>query len=153
MFFPVTGPENAVIRLMGLTLDISERTQLEHERRVQSDLLKCILDTLPDGLAVKEANSTYTLANSSFCRFLNKREEDIIGKTDIDLFPRRSAEKYLEIEAEVVQSGRKHSVVEEISGAQGKQRLHITKVPIYDETTRKKTKILVSLCKLPEERK
>ncbi|MDX2480448.1 MAG: chemotaxis protein CheB, partial [Desulfuromusa sp.] len=110
LFFPITGPENAVIRLMGLTLDISERTQLEHERRVQSDLLKCILDTLPDGLAVKEANSTYTLANSSFCRFLNKREEDIIGKTDIDLFPRRSAEKYLEIEADVVQSGRKHSV-------------------------------------------
>ena len=151
LFFPITSPENAVVRLMGLTLDISGRNKLEHERQAQSEFLKCILDTLPEALAVKDANSTYTLANSSFCHFLNKREEEIIGKTEVDLFPRHSAEKYLKIEAEIVRSGREHSVVEEIRGAQDKQRLRITKVPIYDESTGKKTKILVSLCKLLEE--
>lgn len=140
LFFPITTSENTVMRLMGLTLDISERNKLEHERQVQSDFLKRILDTLPDALAVKNANSTYTLVNDSFCQFLNKRDDEIIGKTDVDLFPRRSAEKYLKIEAEVVRSGREHSVVEEISGAQEKHRLRITKVPIYDETTRKKRK-------------
>ncbi len=131
--------------------DITERQQAEHARQVLSVLLKRILDTLPEALAVKRANSTYTLANTAFCHFLDKREEEIIDKTDFDLFPRRSAEKYLKIETEVVQSGREHSVDEEISGARGTQRLRITKVPIYDDTTRQDTLILVSMNKLPKD--
>ena len=37
LFVPITSPENAVIRLMGLTLDITERKQLEHARGLKSD--------------------------------------------------------------------------------------------------------------------
>ncbi len=130
--------------------DITDRQKAENERQMLSVMLKRILDTLPEALAVKRASSAYTLANAAFCDFLGKQEEDIVDKTDFDLFPRHSAEKYLNIESEVVQSGREHSVDEEISGAHGKQLLRITKVPIYDETTGQNTIILVSLNKLPE---
>jgi len=42
-------------------------------------------------------------------------------------------------------------VIEEFTGAEGTQRLQITRTPIYDETTGEVTKILVSLRKLAEE--
>ena len=135
---------------MGLTQDISKRKKAEYDRQVQSNALKHILDVLPDSLAVKDMNFIYTLVNKSFCHFMNKPAAEIIGKTDFDLFPQRAAKKYKNLEAEVVQNGREHSVVEEITGAQGKQRCRITRVPILNETTQD-TEILVFMRKLSEE--
>ena len=150
-FIPITNSENTVLRLMGFTQDISKRKQAESNQHIQSGLLKYFLDSQPIPVAMKDTNLTYAKANKAFCDFFNKPEEEIIGKTDLDLFPRGYAEKNLKIEAEMAQNGHQHSVVEEINGALSKQRFRITRVPVYDETTKKNTKILVTMCEMPDE--
>ncbi len=149
-FVPVTDSNDAVIMLMGLTQDISERKNEEHHRRAQLDRFAQIFDTIPDALGMKDTNAAYTMANKAFCLFLNKRKEEIIGKTDDDLFSQHDAKKCRKFDAEVVQNGREHSGVETITGAQGKHQVRITRVPIYDEKT-EETKIFVAMRKLSEE--
>jgi two-component system CheB/CheR fusion protein len=131
--------------------DVTERKLAETDRRVQSDLLKHILNNLPDPMAVMGTNYAYTLANKYFCQLIDKSEEEIVDRTDFDLFSRRDAERYRKIETDVVQNSQEQSVIEEFTGAEGTQRLQITRTPIYDETTGEVTKILVSLRKLAEE--
>jgi two-component system CheB/CheR fusion protein len=131
--------------------DVTDRKLAEHDRRVQSDLLKHILNNLPDPIAVMGTNYAYTLANKFFCQLIDKSEEEIVDRTDFDLFSRRDAERYRKIETDVVQNSQEQSVIEEFTGAEGTQRLQITRTPIYDETTGEVTKILVSLHKLAEE--
>ncbi|MBW2646712.1 MAG: PAS domain S-box protein, partial [Deltaproteobacteria bacterium] len=78
----------------------------------------------------------YRAANPAFCQFIGKKEQEIIGKTDFDLFPHDEAEMYRRDDARVMEAGI-HSVQdEEVSGGEGKKWLQVAKTPIFDETGR-----------------
>ena len=54
-------------------------------------LLENILDTIPDMVWLKDKNGVYLRCNSGFEKFINKKESEIIGKTDYDFLDRESA--------------------------------------------------------------
>jgi two-component system, sensor histidine kinase and response regulator len=53
-----------------------------------------LVETIPQNIFRKDLKGRFTFANSNFCRALNKKPEEIIGKTDFDLFPPELAAKY-----------------------------------------------------------
>ena len=57
------------------------------------DLLQIVLDAIPDFVALKNKKLQYTAVNEAFCRFVFMGKEDVIGKTDLDLFPKDMAEE------------------------------------------------------------
>jgi two-component system NtrC family sensor kinase len=61
--------------------------------RQEADLLQVVLDAIPDFVALKNRELQYTTVNKAFCRFVFMKEKDIIGKTDLDLFPKDVAEE------------------------------------------------------------
>ena len=64
---------------------IREQQNLADSKR----LLEQIIDTLPMSFFVKDAGDSfrYTMCNRKFCRMIGRTREEVVGKTDYDIFP------------------------------------------------------------------
>ena len=71
--------------------DVSERIETDKEFRHQSNLINLLLDTIPDFLFYKDLNGVYLGCNKEFAMHLGLNKEDIIGKTDYDLYDAETA--------------------------------------------------------------
>lgn len=120
--------------LLGLFRDITERRQAEQAlqeiRRQQS----AMLDTIPDIAWLKDNESTYIAANESFGESCGVRPEDLVGKTDFDLWPEQLAKKYRDDDREVMKSRQRKRMVEPLEDSGGKRIwVETIKTPIYNE--------------------
>jgi len=70
---------------------VQQNAELASER----DLLRMIIDSLPDPIYVKDSAGRKTFANPADLKNLRcKTEAEAIGKSDFDFFPREIAEKF-----------------------------------------------------------
>ena len=83
---------------------VAERTtEISRERR----LLRTLVDNLPDYVYVKDVKGHFILANVAVARQMGfSSPEEIIGKTDFDLFPQELAARYHAEEEEMIRSGK-----------------------------------------------
>jgi len=117
-----------------LQREIIEREQIEEGLRQQKNLMSTILASTPDLLVLKDRNSVYEAVNPAFCRFIGKRAEEIIGKTDIELFPHDEAEIYRRDDTRVMETGQPKIIDEKITGTKGKNWVQVAKTPVLDES-------------------
>jgi PAS domain S-box-containing protein len=130
--YPFQDANGEIVGIIEVVLEITERKRMEEELRNQRNLFETILAAAPDLLILKDRNSVYQSVNPSFCQFLGRNAEEIIGKTDFDLFPYNEAEIYRRDDAKVMESGRPQIQDEEATGAEGKKWLQVVKTPVYD---------------------
>jgi PAS domain S-box-containing protein len=79
------------------------QTQLSHER----SLLRTLIDNLPDGIYAKDIEARKVIANSADLEVLGcQTEDEAIGKTDFDLFPREIAEGFFADDMSVIKTGK-----------------------------------------------
>ena len=84
--------------------------QREQALARERNLLRTLIDNLPDHIYVKDLNNRYLLANESLMDFMElKTLEEVIGRSDAEIFPPKIAEQFQGIEHEVRQSG--HSII------------------------------------------
>lgn len=82
---PVFNEQGQIIGSTGIMRDISERKILEHELVKQRQLLKSLIDAVPDLIFYKDVNSVYLGCNHAFAHtFIGSTEEEIVGRTDFD---------------------------------------------------------------------
>ena len=92
-----------------LVSEITERKQAEAELRESRNFLSSIIDGAPDFIFAKDLNGQHTMVNTAFAKILGKPVEEIIGKTNSDLFSPDNA-KVLDLEdREVLKSGKTRS--------------------------------------------
>ncbi len=86
--------------------EIADREQTEIELRQERNLLRTVIDHLPEFVYVKDTHSRFVLANRACVHSLGHDSLDsVIGKTDADVFPAREAENFYRAEQEVISSG------------------------------------------------
>jgi PAS domain S-box-containing protein len=86
--------------------DISQRKKAEEELHNSNMLLRIIVDNIPDAVYMKDNKGRKIIANKADiknCGF--GREEEIIGKTDFDMFPKEIAEKFWIDDLRVIEHG------------------------------------------------
>lgn len=110
--------------------------QLEEQLRWSRLLLRAVVDNLPSAVYAKDVDGRKILANQIDCRNAGvKKEEDLLGKTDFDLFPRHIAEQFYQDDRTVLKDGK--SIVdreERIMTENGEEGwLRTSKIPIRDE--------------------
>jgi PAS domain S-box-containing protein len=89
-------------------LDASEVRwrQIQQDLAKERNLLRTVIDILPDNIFVKDKEGHFLLNNAVSLRMLGvERQDDLIGKTDFDLLPKKLAEESREHELAVLQSG------------------------------------------------
>jgi PAS domain S-box-containing protein len=116
--------------------DITERKAAMEEIEQERDLLRTLIDTLPDYIFVKDAEARFVNSNAAHNRICGvERAEDLIGKTAFDVFPAHLAGQFHADDMNVIQSGQPLINVERtsINAEGGERRMLTTKVPLRDK--------------------
>ncbi|MCX7003057.1 MAG: PAS domain S-box protein, partial [bacterium] len=88
--------KGASLRIVSLCRDISARKQAEDEVQRQATLINCLLDSIPDIIFYKDVQGVYLGCNPPFATLVGRAREDIVGKTDYDLFDKEIADSFRE---------------------------------------------------------
>jgi len=135
---PLRDDSGSVVGLVGVSRDITERKRAEEALAAERNLLRNLIDNLPDYIFVKDAESRFITTNSAHFRTFNnvRSLDEVVGKTDFDLFPRELAERYYADERQVISSGEPLVDRQELALDQHghEQWLLTTKVPLRDAT-------------------
>jgi PAS domain S-box-containing protein len=114
--------------------DITQRKADAETLAQERNLLRTLMDHLPDHIFIKDRDSRFVTANASTLHTLGvARLEEVLGKTDFDFLPRERAEQYFGDEQTVVRSGTPLINREELLIDRAGQRrwLLTTKVPLH----------------------
>jgi PAS domain S-box-containing protein len=133
---PLHDRDGKVIGMLGSYEDITERKRAEETVQRERNLLRTLIDNLPDLIYFKDSEGRYLLNNRPHLRSMGaEHQEDVLGKTSFDFNPRELALRYAEDEMEVVRTGKGLFGKEELALHRdtGEERWHLTsKVPLVD---------------------
>lgn len=74
-----------IIYIMKYRIMYNNFTQIKNIEKKSSDLLRQILDTIPDPVFCKDADGIYIECNREFANVIGLRREDIIGRTVFEI--------------------------------------------------------------------
>jgi two-component system NtrC family sensor kinase len=120
---------------MALSLNSYIENLKEAEKNItrQQQVLKTILDVTPDLVSLQDADLRYRAANPAFRHYLSSDEIDIIGKSDVDIFPPELAETIRREDLEIIKTGQPLSKEILVGKDNDKHWFHMVKVPVYHE--------------------
>jgi PAS domain S-box-containing protein len=127
------GPGGETTYLSIVARDVTELKQAAEEVAKSQQLLRTILDILPQRVFWKDCNGHYAGANKRFLEDCGVTE--LTGKSDHDLpWSREQTESFQADDQRVIESGRpKLDIVEELTASSGKTLwLSTSKVPMRD---------------------
>ena len=92
--------------LQGIVRDITEHRRAQESLEQERNLLRTLVDTLPDRIYAKDRDGHFILKNQVDARQMgNASIDEIIGKTDFDYYPAELAEQYSADDEAVMRSG------------------------------------------------
>ncbi len=115
----------------------AKQRKLSENLKQERILLRTIVDSIPDAIHVKDLEYRKVLANKADCQNCGlEKEEDVIGKTDFDVFPVELAERLLDDDKKVVKDGISLVNREEClkNTNYNEKWLLTSKLPLYDDT-------------------
>ncbi len=116
-----------------LRLEVLQHKRTEEALAASERLMVSLVETLPQNVLRKDLGGRFTFVNSVFCRTVGKSKEQILGKTDFDLFPAELAAKYRCDDERVLAAGRSLETEEENRSVDGeKVYVQVIKTPLYD---------------------
>lgn len=144
------------IGALAIYRDITERKRFEEALSAERNLMRTMIDHLPDAIYVKNTARQKTLSNpADFHNMGAESEAEVLGKTDFDFFPPELAAAFDADDKKVIQTGEAiHDREEKVTRPDGRIGWQITsKIPLknaagkvtglvgigHDITDRKKT--------------
>jgi len=112
-----------------------QRRQAREALAEERNLLRTVIDNLPDSIYVKDTAGRFLICNTEAARRVGATTPDAVaGKTDFDFHPDELAAQYDADEQEVVRSGQPLLNREEVVMEQTRKRTNLTsKVPLRDK--------------------
>ncbi len=119
---------------LGVIIDITERKQAEESLKLRESYLTAIIENQPGLISLKDLDGRFLTVNGVFSRACKKKISEILGKTDLDVWPREFAEKYRADDAEVIKQKIPLHTEESIFDEGQVKWFETFKMPILDET-------------------
>ena len=90
------------------------KQQLEPSRSLSRDRQE-LLEHLPVHVVQKNREGRFVYVTQSFCDMMNRSFDEVIGKTDFDIFPSDAAQKFVDDDQAIMRSG---GVMDDVESAQ-----------------------------------
>jgi PAS domain S-box-containing protein len=90
----------------GVFSDITERKETREELRKSKAFLDNVINTLDDPFFVKDQEHRWFMLNNAACKVMGRPREELIGKSDYDLFPKEQADVFWEKDNLVLETGK-----------------------------------------------
>lgn len=133
---PLRDSSGEIIGTFGISRDITEHKRAEAELARERDLLKTIIDNVPDLIFIKDRAGRFVAVNAAMLRVLQAESDtEVIGKTDFDFSPPELAANYVADDQMVMRSGQPMIDQEEVSPSPDGAEVWLltTKVPLRNE--------------------
>jgi PAS domain S-box-containing protein len=129
---PFQDSHGEVAGLIGLNRDISGLKQTEEALRENQQLLQNLIDNSDAIIFVKDLEGHYVLVNKQFETLFHFDRQDVVGKTDYDVFPPEVAEELRANDRKIVE-GKVPVLAEESAMFDDGPRTYLSiKFPLFD---------------------
>ena len=115
--------------------NITKRKQAEESLAQERNLLRTLIDNMPDNIYVKDTKSRFIVANIAVARLMGATTPDeLLGKTDFEFYPQELAAKYYADDQNIIKTGQLLVGREEPAvDPEGNRKWYsTTKVPLRD---------------------
>lgn len=136
---PLRDKEANIVGTFGISREITERKRAEKALAKERNLLRTLIDNLPDLVFIKDTRGRYVFDNTAHRAFLSVATlDDLVGKTVFDFYPQELATSLHADDAAVLASEMPVLHREEVmTDRQGRKHRALTsKIPYRDEQHR-----------------
>jgi len=133
---PLYDALGRVVGIQGIFWDVTQRKKIEEELAYERDLLRALLDNIPDRIYFKDVQSRFIRCSGSMVKRLGAKEvKDVVGKTDFDFHPHEMAQEFFEDEQRIILTGQPliNKLERQVDVAGNDIWATVTKVPIYSQ--------------------
>lgn len=123
-----------IVRVFGTFQDINETVEAEIKMISNQQLLTTLIDNLPLNVFVKDLDSKKILVNKAECEYLGKTPEELLGKSDFDLYDKEVAKISRDEDLEVIRTLKPILGKETVSVKKDGQITNFltSKIPLFD---------------------
>ena len=116
-----------------LRIEIAEHKRTEEALETSDRFMRSLVESLPQNILRKDLEGRFTFANNVFCKTIGKSMEQVLGKTDADLFPADLAAKFRRDDQQVMDSRKPFETTEQNRSATGDNiYVQVIKTPLFD---------------------
>ncbi len=133
---PLYDALGRVIGIQGIFWDVTQRKKIEEALAYERDLLRALLDNIPDRIYFKDVHSRFLRCSLSMAKRLGMNDpKEVVGKTDFDFHPAELAQGFFEDEQRILLTGQPLiNKLEKQTDTEGHEIwASVTKVPTYNQ--------------------
>ncbi len=130
---PLFDAQGKVVGIQGIFWDVTERKRIEEQLAFERDLLRALLDNVPDRVFFKDTDCRFLKCSMALARRLGIEDPElVVGKTDFDFHPEELAREYFQDEQRIILTGQPMiNKIEKQASAGGHEIwASVTKVPL-----------------------
>ncbi len=103
---PLRDATGQVTGVFAVSRDITQLKQIELDLERERDLMRALMDNIPDAIFFKDKQLRFFRVNKAAALKEGIQQPELmIGKTDFDFFARESAQEYYHLEMEIMRTG------------------------------------------------
>ena len=130
---PWCADESAHAGLVIVARDVTEQHKAEQEITHAKQFLETIVENLPLPIVIKDGNRRFIFVNRLFGESVGQSRDEVLGKTDYDLFPKEDADRYTKTDDEIFLCGKVKATEEvRVETPLGLRVFRVTAVVITD---------------------
>ena len=131
-YAPLLNETGETVGVIGIALDITERRRAEKALQRSQKQLDAIINNASAAIYVKDLQGRYTLLNREMSKMIGRSPDELVGKTDYDLFSPDLANTFRENDQQTLINNRA-SQFEEVTYVDNRKRTYLSvKFPLLD---------------------
>ncbi|HTE27866.1 sensor histidine kinase [Flavitalea sp.] len=109
------------------------RNKAEAALRKSEHFIRSVIDNAASSISIRDLNGRYLLVNKEGQKLLNRSEQEILGKTPYDFFPKELADNIRAPEEEVIKEGKLTAKEIQRPGEHGLVYHLVVRFPLFDD--------------------
>lgn len=134
--FPIKDDDGYNNAVAGIVIDINDRKSREIDTENQKNILRTIIDAVPEVIFYKDKESRFIGYNKKFEEFYNKRGvTEIIGKSDMEIYgDKETAAKFIELDKKIMSTKKAKYYEDRVKDENGKEKIEENvKIPVIND--------------------